>query len=98
MVRLLKRSCADLGYLRFGPGGLAPTGAVTSGLDLEEMTMGTDAERLALCSEVVDKWITERMGDVEAMLAIALITEPGARSFTEVERAIRMRLEAGAPN
>ena len=60
--------------------------------------MSSDAERLALCSEVVDRWITERMGDVEAMLAIALITEPGARSFTEVARAIRMRLEAGSPN
>jgi len=33
---------------------------------------------------------------VEAMLAIALITEPGARSFNEVARAIRSRLEAGA--
>jgi hypothetical protein len=29
------------------------------------------------------------------MLAIALITEPGARSFNEVAQAIRSRLEAG---
>ena len=62
------------------------------------MTASNEAERLALCSEVVDKWIVNKLGDVEAMLAIALITEPGARSFTEVARVIRGRLEAGAPN
>ncbi|HTJ58274.1 MAG TPA: hypothetical protein VL418_11995 [Devosiaceae bacterium] len=55
----------------------------------------TDAERIALCSEVVDRWIANGLNDVEAMLAIALITEPGTRSFNEVARAIRSRLEAG---
>lgn len=66
--------------------------------ETEDMTASNEAERLALCSEVVDKWIVNGLGDVEAMLAIALITEPGARSFTEVARVIRGRLEAGAPN
>jgi len=71
---------------------------VKTSWEVEEMTASNEAERLALCSEVVDKWIVNKLGDVEAMLAIALITEPGARSFTEVARVIRGRLEAGAPN
>ena len=61
-----------------------------------ETPVGMDADRIALCSEVVDRWIARDLGDVEAMLAIALITEPGARSFNEVARVIRSRLEAGA--
>jgi len=36
--------------------------------------MSDDADRIALCSEVVDRWIANGLGDVEAMLAIALIT------------------------
>lgn len=66
------------------------------GWDANETPMGGDAERIALCSEVVDRWIANGLGDVEAMLAIALITEPGARSFNEVARVIRLRLEAGS--
>jgi hypothetical protein len=73
-------------------------GNVKISWDADEMTSSNESERLALCSEVVDKWIANKLGDVEAMLAIALITEPGARSFTEVAQAIRGRLEAGAPN
>jgi hypothetical protein len=69
---------------------------VTHNWEANETSMSSDAERIALCSEVVDKWIANGLGDVEAMLAIALITEPGARSFNEVARAIRSRLEAGA--
>jgi hypothetical protein len=61
-----------------------------------EDVVGDDAERLALCSEVVDRWIAHGLGDMEAMLAIALITEPGARSLNEVARVIRSRFEAGA--
>jgi len=68
---------------------------VKTGLDMEDV-VGDDAERLALCSEVVDRWIAHGLGDMEAMLAIALITEPGARSLNEVARVIRSRFEAGA--
>jgi hypothetical protein len=64
--------------------------------EAEETIASNEAQKLALCSEVVDKWIANGLDDVEAMLAIALITEPGARSLTEVARAIRGRLEAGA--
>jgi len=69
---------------------------VTHNWEANEVSANSDAERIALCSEVVDKWIANGLADVEAMLAIALITEPGARSFNEVARAIRSRLEAGA--
>jgi hypothetical protein len=68
---------------------------VTRSWEAEETSTNSDAERIALCSEVVDRWIAHGLGDVEAMLAIALITEPGARSFNEVAQAIRSRLEAG---
>jgi hypothetical protein len=68
---------------------------VTRIWEANETSTSSDAERIALCSEVVDRWIANGLGDVEAMLAIALITEPGARSFNEVAQAIRSRLEAG---
>jgi len=68
---------------------------VTHSWEANESLASTDAERIALCSEVVDRWIANGLNDVEAMLAIALITEPGTRSFNEVARAIRSRLEAG---
>lgn len=64
--------------------------------EADETSISDDAERIALCSEVVDRWIANGLGDVEAMLAIALITEPGARSFNEIARVIRLRLEAGS--
>ncbi len=76
----------------------AGMGDVKISWEAEGVTVSNEAEKLALCSEVVDKWIVNRLGDVEAMLAIALITEPGARSFTEVAQVIRARLEAGAPH
>ena len=69
---------------------------VTRSWQVEKTSMGKDADRIALCSEVVDRWIAQDLGDVEAMLAIALITEPGARTFSEVAQVIRSRLEAGA--
>ena len=55
-----------------------------------------DEERLALCAEVVVKWAEQELGDVEAMLAIALIITPGERSLSEVSGVIRSRLAAGA--
>jgi hypothetical protein len=69
---------------------------VTQGWEPNETPASSDAERIALCSEVVDRWIANGLGDVEAMLAIALITEPGTRNFNEVARAIRSRLGAGS--
>jgi hypothetical protein len=69
---------------------------VTRSWQANETSVGKDADRIALCSEVVDRWIAQDLGDVEAMLAIALITEPGSRSFNEVAQAIRSRLEVGA--
>jgi hypothetical protein len=69
---------------------------VTHRWEANETSINDDADRIALCSEVVDRWIANGLGDVEAMLAIALITEPGARSFNEVARVIRLRLEAGS--
>ena len=81
-------------------GGRRSTGRgwleVTHRWEANHTSMDDDAERIALCSEVVDRWIANGLGDVEAMLAIALITEPGARSFNEVAKAIRSRLEAGS--
>ena len=58
--------------------------------------MSYDEERLALCAEVVVKWAEQDLGDVEAMLAIALIVTPGERSLSEVSGVIRSRLAAGA--
>jgi hypothetical protein len=69
---------------------------VTHRWEASETSASDDADRIALCSEVVDRWIANGLGDVEAMLAIALITEPGARSFNEIAKVIRLRLEAGS--
>ncbi len=52
---------------------------VTRSWQVNGTSIGADADRIALCSEVVDRWIARDLGDVEAMLAIALITEPGAQ-------------------
>jgi len=55
-------------------------------------------ERLALCSDVVSHWASGKLADIEAILAIALITEPGERDHGDVAEMIKARLDKGMLN